>query len=354
MQIRWSARRSVGALIALCAIACMLCISTYRVFGNFWDEPEHIAAGLVLLERGEYLYDNQHPPFARLAAAIGPYLAGTRFHGEPMPIGDAEGRDLLYNSPASYERILTLARLGMLPFLIVLLVATWMWMRRFYGEAAALAATVFLASAPVILGHAAVVAVDVPVTALIMLSLYLLLRWCESPTWAAGARLGIATGLAVATKMSAVPFIGIAALTLLALRLLMARRTPRMLGKRAGTAALGAALVLAIVVGIYGPTLIYLTDAQHTPSNALNFLVGTRGALHDAAYRFAAQVPLPLGVQMVPLAILGVAWHNSHGHMSFLLGQTAPNGWWYFYLVALGVKTPLPLLLLGVAGLAFG
>jgi hypothetical protein len=62
-------------------------------------------------------------------------------------------------------------------------------------------------------------------------------------------------------------------------------------------------------------------------------------------------MPLPLGVQMVPLNILGVQWHNTHGHMSFLLGQTAPNGWWYFYPIALAVKTPLPLLLLGLAGL---
>ena len=30
---------------------------------------------------------------------------------------------------------------------------------------------------------------------------------------------------------------------------------------------------------------------------------------------------------------------------------SAGNGWWYFYLVALAVKTPLPLLLLGLTGL---
>jgi hypothetical protein len=109
-------------------------VSTYHFFGNFWDEPEHIAAGLVLIDRGEYRYDTQHPPLARLAAAIGPYLAGARFHGEPNPIGEAAGRDLLYNSPASYDQLLTLARLGMLPFLLLLLAASWLWVRRWYGE----------------------------------------------------------------------------------------------------------------------------------------------------------------------------------------------------------------------------
>jgi 4-amino-4-deoxy-L-arabinose transferase-like glycosyltransferase len=354
-MIRWTPRHSVGALIALCAIACALCVSTYRVFGNFWDEPEHIAAGLVLLDRGEYLYDNQHPPLARLLAAIGPYLVGTRFHGDPNPIGDAEGRDLLYHSPASYDEILTLARLGMLPFLLVLLVTTWIWMRRWYGERAASIATLLLVATPVILGHAAVVAVDVPVTAMIMLALYLLLRWFETPTLKTGVQLGIATGLAVATKMSAIPFIGISLLGVLALRLLMIPRAPLpwLLAKRIGSAALSAVVAVVIMVGIYGPKRVYLTDAQHSPSKALDFMVGGHGALHELAYRIAAQVPVPLGFQMVPLNILGVEWHNSHGHNSFLLGQTALDGWWYFYPVALGVKTPLPLLLLGLVGLGW-
>jgi len=353
LQIRWSARSHGAALIALCVIACALCACTYRVFGNFWDEPEHIAAGLVLLDRGEYRYDNQHPPLARLAAAIGPYLVGTRFHGEPMPIGDAEGRDLLYNSPASYDEILTLARLGMLPFLLALLLATWTWMRRWYSDAAALLATVFLVSTPVVLGHSAVVAVDIPVTAMIMLALYLLLRWFEQPTLGAGLALGLASGLAVATKMSAIPFLGVAALSLFAVRLGLMRRAPLswQLARRASSAALAILLTLAIAVGIYGPKRILLTDAQHTPSKALDFIVGASGPLHDAAYRFADHVPVPLGLQMVPLNILGVEWHNSHGHMSYLLGQTSKDGWWYFYPVALAVKTPLPLLLLGLAGL---
>jgi 4-amino-4-deoxy-L-arabinose transferase-like glycosyltransferase len=354
MQIHWTPRRSRAALIALCVIACALVVSTYRVFGNFWDEPEHIAAGLVLIDRDQYLYDNQHPPFARLAAAIGPYLAGARFHGDPMPIGEDAGRDLLYHSPASYETILTLARLGMLPFLVVLLVATWTWTRRWYGEPAAVASTLFLVATPVILGHSGVVAVDVPVTAMIMLALYLLLRWLEAPNVRSALWLGLATGLAVATKVSAIPFLGIAAAALFAVRLALIPRAalPWRPMRRAGTAALGLLLSLLIVVGIYGPRRVYLTDAQHTPSNALNFWVGSHGPLHDIAYRFAAQVPLPLGVQMVPLSILGVEWHNDHGHISFLLGQTAKDGWWYFYPIALGVKTPLPLLLLGLAGLS--
>ena len=355
--MRWTTCRSVAVLTLLALLACALCISTYRVFGNFWDEPEHIAAGLVLIDRGEYRYDNQHPPFARLAAAIGPYLAGARFHGDPNPNGEAEGRELLYHSAQSYDELLTLARLGMLPFLLVLAGATWSWTRRWFGEPAALLAVLFLLSSPVILGHAAVVAIDVAVTALTMTSLYLLLRWFETPSVARGLGLGLAAGLAVASKMSAVPFIGVAAATLIVLRLAMLRAAPArtplrsQLLPRAASGALALGLALLIMVGVYGPNLVYLTTPDLAPSKALDFIAGSHGWLHDLAYSFAARVPLPLGFEMVPLNFLGVEWHNENGHLSFLLGQTAKRGWWYFYLVALTFKTTLPLLLLGLSGL---
>jgi hypothetical protein len=41
--------------------------------------------------------------------------------------------------------------------------------------------------------------------------------------------------------------------------------------------------------------------------------------------------------------------HNSGGHPAYLLGEARSYGWWYYFPVALGVKTPLALLvLLGV------
>ena len=353
MQIRWTTGRSVSALVLLAALSCTLCISTYRVFGNFWDEPEHLAAGLVLIDRQQYLYDNQHPPLARLAAAIGPWLAGVRIHGTPNPSGEAEGRDLLYHSNISYERVLTLARLGMLPFLLLLLGATWAWTQRCYGNTAATLAVLFLASTPVILGNAAVVALDVPVTALTMTSLWLLLRWLERPNAARALLLGLSSGLAVATKLSAVPFIGIAAITLIVLRLLLAPRQPLPARWARGltTAAISLALALLIPIGVYGPKLVYLTTPNFAPSLSLYELVGSSGVLHDLAYHIAAHVRVPLGVQILPLNFRGVEWHNEYGHPSFLLGHTAMEGWWYFYPVALTFKTTLPMLGLGLIGL---
>jgi 4-amino-4-deoxy-L-arabinose transferase-like glycosyltransferase len=347
---RWAA-----PLLAL--LACLLVASTWPVFGHIWDEPEHIAVGLALIDRNEYLYDDQHPPLARLAAAIGPHLDGARAPIDTGPgpgmNGEEAGRQILYHSSASYDRLLTLARLGMLPFLVVLIFAVWQWMWRYHGAAVAWLASAFLLSTPVILGHAGVVALDVPVTALCTLSFYVLLRWLESPSLGRAALVGLVVGLAVSTKLSALPFIGLAGLALLAAHLLCTRRAvPRPpLRPRVGGAAIALLIALLTVIAVYGPHLVYLTTPDLAPSKALNALVGDSGWLHDAGYRLAARLPVPLGVQEVPLNILGVEWHNSHGHHAFLLGQTDLMGWWYFYPVALAVKTPLPLLLLGLTGL---
>src|SRR5271168_2199305 len=62
------------ALIILMSL--FLAASTWRVYSHTWDEPEHLAAGLELLDRGRYEYDIEHPPLARVLIAMGPYLAG--------------------------------------------------------------------------------------------------------------------------------------------------------------------------------------------------------------------------------------------------------------------------------------
>src|SRR5437868_6554409 len=63
------------------ALGILPIIGTYSVFSHTYDEPTHIAAGMELLDRGAFTYKQQHPPLARLAVAIGPYLLGARSPG---------------------------------------------------------------------------------------------------------------------------------------------------------------------------------------------------------------------------------------------------------------------------------
>ena len=127
-------------LLALILATCVLVATTWHYFGHTWDEPEHLAAGMELLDHGGYEYDLQHPPIARLLIALGPYLDGARSQGTPPPDGRPEGVAILYGR-GMYSRDLALARLGALPFLALLLGTTWVWGRRLMSPGAALLAT---------------------------------------------------------------------------------------------------------------------------------------------------------------------------------------------------------------------
>jgi hypothetical protein len=65
-------------------------------------------------------------------------------------------------------------------------------------------------------------------------------------------------------------------------------------------------------------------------------------------HRFAHRALIP-----APLFFAGierVEYHARTGHPAFLLGMKSDHGWWYYFPVLLFFKTPLPFLLLCIAG----
>jgi 4-amino-4-deoxy-L-arabinose transferase-like glycosyltransferase len=340
-------------LAALVVASSVLVATTWHVFGHTWDEPEHLASGLELIDHGQYIYDLQHPPLARVLIALGPYLAGARSRGHPPPDGQPEGLAILYDS-GHYDLFLTLARLGALPFLSLLMLATWLWARRLLPPAFALIAVIFVATTPPILGHAGLAALDVPAAATCVLAFYALQRWIELNTRVSAACCGLAVGVAVATKLSAMAFVALAAV---GLGLIHAWRQPpgarlKPAPGRCGGTLLAIVLVCAVITLAYGGRFIYYTDSTHRYNHALQFLFGKSGLVHDLAYGIAAHVPLPEGFGLVVGGVQALEVHNALGHPSYLLGEVRSSGWWYFYVVALATKMPLPLLGLGLAGLA--
>jgi hypothetical protein len=370
-----SRRRPIGAGLALVIlIGSALSASTWLTFGHTWDEPEHLAAGLELLDRGQYEYDTEHPPIARALLALGPYLSGVHSFGTPPPDGVQEGVDILYDG-GHYDRTLRLARLGALPFLAMLILAMWLWARRIArSDAEAFLAVVLLVSVPPILGHAALAALDVPGTATTLLALYALQRWLLSGRWQDAVWFGLTAGMAFGTKLSAVPFVVLGLVVLGAVRWMVGVAQVRgVAALGAGPAARGAApvtpgaepgaaagaggwlagLALALLVGAitiilaYGPRALEFTTLPTRFAWTLSYLFKDA----SAAPSILTHLWLPQGLWAFAEGIVALKAHNDTGHLSFLLGQYQAGGWWYFYLVDLAVKTPLPLLAAGPVGM---
>jgi Dolichyl-phosphate-mannose-protein mannosyltransferase len=295
--------------------------------------------------------------------AAGPRLAGAHAYGTAPPNGTPEGLDILY-AGGHYWRTLTLARLGALPFLALLLLGTWLWARRLLAsEPAALLAVLLLASVPAVLGHGALASLDVAAAATMVLALYALQNWLASGTLRAASAFGLAAGVAVATKFSAVPFVGVAlpalALCGALLRAFPARpgasgppagaeRVPA--GRRAAGLVLAAAAALVVLFLVYAPRVSDPAGVAFRYHWALSYLLLRPGLDHQLGV-LLGHVWLPREFKDLLNGIVAVKAHNDSGHRSFLLGEVRWSGWWYFYLVALAAKTPLPLLLAGPPGL---
>src|SRR6185503_16965824 len=72
------AKYSTAIVLGLALIGSIRIASTYTVFNHTFDEPIHLACGLEWLDKGVYRWEAQHPPLARVATALGPYLMGIR------------------------------------------------------------------------------------------------------------------------------------------------------------------------------------------------------------------------------------------------------------------------------------
>jgi Dolichyl-phosphate-mannose-protein mannosyltransferase len=369
-------------LTLLILTACLLAAGTWRVYGHTWDEPEHLAAGMELLDRGKYEYDTEHPPIARALIALGPYLAGSRSFGTPPPDGTQEGVDILYDG-GHYDRTLRLARLGVLPFLALLMWAMWLWGRKVVAsEGQALLSVLLLASVPPVVGHAALAALDVPAAATVLLAFYLLQRWWVSGRWPDAVLFGLSAGLAFGTKLSAVPFIAVGMLALLLVRLvvrvapagvtrqgvptetawrgaqegLIWRSTQAGASWRGVPAEVGwrgrlAGMALITIAALVPILLAYGRHALNVTTMPLRFAWVMGYLFQNGSPAFIQYVHLPGAWWDFAEGVMAVEAHNNTGHVSFLLGTVRAGGWWYFYLVALAVKTPLPLLVLGPIGL---
>jgi hypothetical protein len=314
--------------VALVLIASLRIAGTYTVFSHTSDETAHVACGMEWLAKGIYVWEPQHPPLARVAVALGPYLAGIRPQGTPR--GDVlqmfkEGAKILY-AGKRYDRTLALARAGVLPFFWIACLAVYGLGRRYFSRAVAAVAVFLFTLMPPVLAHAGLATTDMALTAFLAAAFLTGSIWAEEPTVWHGVCFGICAGLMVLSKFSCLAFFpAIAALALAGWYI-------------AERPAIGGVLRAA---------------TARIPTLGLAALLGLLAIW--AGYRFSfGKVPfagLPLPFPELFEGLREVRNHVAHGHPSYLLGEVHDAGFWNFYLVGIFYKSPLAFLALLAMGL---
>ena len=342
MKHRHQAARCIALVISL--VACAVVIRAAARYNQTFDEPAQLAAGIEWLRDGSYHYNPQHPPLSRVLSALGPMLDGARAHHRRTMW--EEGNAILVQGN-HYERTLRLARLGVIPFLLLLLGVVWAWTRWLYGEGTGAFAVLLTATTTQILAHAGLATTDLPLTATFCWALYAFVRWIERPTTARTLLFGVAGGAAVATKFSSLPFFALSAALILASLALLERRYARdAIDGAAGPEPLEGA-------GSIGRRFRKALNPYWRPGVAAALVAGL---VVWAIYRFhvvLARGFIPVPAPELIAGIRQLAEHNDVGHPSYLFGEISRHGWWYYWPVVLALKTPIAFLSLGAIAVGY-
>jgi 4-amino-4-deoxy-L-arabinose transferase-like glycosyltransferase len=270
-----------------------------------------------------------------LAAPL--YFKGLRPPQHPGNIYEAG--TVVLHSGGEYWRNLALARSGGLLFLWLAGVCIYVLGSRLFGPAAGVLAVLCFTLLPPVLNMASLAYNDLALAAALALFAWRWLAWLSAHHFRNAVWVGIAAGVAVGTKYSAIPYIAaLAAATAILLRREAARR---MLGKP--RLAIAASLAMALTLwGAFRFAVVPISTAQGAHPMIDGLL--PQGSIWERAVHAAIETPVPLGSLAPGIADL-LSFRQSFNQMGepyYFMGAVRREGIWFYFPVMLLSELPLP------------
>ncbi len=328
------------AVPVLLAVFLALSAGASRDKSAIFDEPLHLYSGWRILTAGDFATNHEHPPLMKMLAAVPLLMMDVK---PPTSVARREVDQWQVSHQFVYhvndgDRLLAAARLPVVLLAALLGYVLYRCTAATLGKTAGVVALGLFAFEPNILAHSSLITTDLGITALMFFTFnaFAMHLRTRSRNWLLAA--GVLLGLSLLTKFTAVLLPPILALGgALIVYLDNAGRWKSLLLSLAAVGGIGL-LVLNVGYG-FGGTFSGLDDFTPESRSFREYAVGPLGGL-----------PLALPVEYVR----GFDHAEAGGERwwSYLFGEHSMTGWPHYYLAALAVKTPLPLLLLSVAGLA--
>jgi len=165
------------------------------------DEIWHLPVGMLNWQTGEFHHDDLNPPLTRMWAALPGWLFG------PHVDEGTDATDIatkFVNGHGSYQYWYILGRIANLLFSVATILIVTKWSREWFGDAAGILTALLCCTEPNWLAHSSLVTPDAGLMLAFTATLYLLQRWWNQPTWKLAMALGVVSGLAQATKFTAI------------------------------------------------------------------------------------------------------------------------------------------------------
>ncbi len=330
-------------------IAITRIVLSYSHTAQTFDEPCHVAAGIEFLDRNTYTLDPIHPPLSRIAIALPLFLAGERY--PELSATDpgrhnynVVGNHILYDS-GRLRRNLMLARIGVLPFFALGALIVYLWTLRIAGVRSALFAVFLYTTTPTILAFSSIAYSDIVAASTQVAAMFAFAAWLENFDRKHGLWLASAMGFAFMAKLTSALFLPAAFLCMYVCWFFAHREVEKAKWSRRALQIAGATALAGLILwGGYRFSVKPVQEAAEiSPAKMPSFQNFPAFARPEIRKVLLANPRLP-----APELLNGIskAWVlNKAGADSFLFGKSRNGGWWYFYLCALGVKLPLPMLI---------
>lgn len=338
---------AVAALLLLLAAQLVVAV---RQQSLTWDEDDHIFAGYMSWKHAEFGLNPEHPPLVKLLATLPllplhlrePVLQNRFFKSEAY----LSGRDFLFGNEPGYsaDTLVFRARMAAATLTILLALLVYFATREMFGGGPALLALLLLVFEPNIVAHGAYVTTDIGVSCFLFATVYAFYRYVKAPSAARLLITGLAGGLALSAKHSAILILPIVILLAIGV-LFLTRETPALAAPnltartRKLTLAIAGMSVIAIAVlwSFYG-FRYNMRPAGLAPNPTL------------AAYTLPLRPIEARGVlALARWHLLPESWlygltdvrAMANGMPSYIFGKVYEHGVWFYFPAVFLIKSTL-------------
>ncbi|MGA1842621.1 MAG: ArnT family glycosyltransferase [bacterium] len=298
------------------------------------DEFAHLPAGLLYWKTGDFRIYYQNPPLIKLMASFpllfSPAELPNKFKGRW-----GLGYGFMIKNKDIYHLLFVLGRIVII---LLSLFTAWLLFRfasETLGTKAALFSVFLFIFSPNIIAHSYLVTTDIGAALGIMAALYILWKFLNDPSPKLLLLCGIVFGLAQLTKFSTLILIP-AFPVLIILNYFFGI-------KKLNLKKMILTILIIFFIGILIINSCYLFKGSFKPIYTYSF----RSSFFMALASFTPEwLPIPYPKDYISGLDAQKYESDRRPVPVYLFGKLSPSGWWYYFLFAFFLKTPIPIIIL--------
>jgi len=331
-----------------CSIVLLLilfffnCVTSIREKSNTWDESGHLLAGYAFLKEGIDYLEPSHPPAGRsfssvpllffdvksdLKSILPSIIKGSNFYPYSL--------QFLFENSVDGKKLLFWSRIPNIILGVILGLYIFIWAKEVFGKKAAFSSLFLYSFCPNILANAELITTDFPLTAFFFMASFHLYRLSKEQKLLQILASGMSLGLLLTIKYTGL-FILPSLVCLLGL-LAVKESGSIVIKRKIGCKYL---FLLISILAIAYVTIWAIYGFQYRPNIAtgpwIEMFYGQNNPLTN----------WPILPESYLYGLTKLFSRSQDGHAAFLLGEYSTQGWWYYFITAFVLKTPIPAIIL--------